>query len=135
MARKYKATIATPHGPRSCFQATVDRAGKKPLAARFGGIPLKRQKKAVLTDRQPLPPATRRKELISRLRAGWCELCEHPGQVEVHQVRKLADLAGNRRPQPAWAQLMACRRRKTLVVCPACHKLIHARQPAAISTR
>ena len=29
MARKYKATIATPHGPRTCFQATVDRAGKE----------------------------------------------------------------------------------------------------------
>ena len=135
MARKYKAAIVTPHGPRSCFQVTVDRAGKKPLVARFGGIPLKRQGKAVLTDRQPPPPATRRKELISRLRAGWCELCEQPGQVEVHQVRKLASLAGDRQPQPAWAQLMARRRRKTLVVCPACHKLIHTRQPAAISTR
>ena len=33
MARKYKATIATPHGPRTCFEATVERAGKKPLVA------------------------------------------------------------------------------------------------------
>ena len=30
-----------------CFQASVERAGKPPLIARFGGIPLKRQKKAV----------------------------------------------------------------------------------------
>jgi group II intron reverse transcriptase/maturase len=134
MARKYKATIATPHGPRTCFQATVERAGKKPLVARFGGIPLKRQKKAVIDDRLPAPPASR-KELVTRLRAGWCELCEQRGQVEVHQVRKLADLAGNRQPQPEWAQLMARRRRKTLVVCPDCHQRIHTRQPAAILTQ
>ena len=124
MARKYKATIATPHGPRTCFQATVERAGKKPLVARFGGIPLKRQKKAVIEDRLPVPPASR-KELVTRLRAGWCELCDKRSPVEVHQVRRLADLAGNRQPQPEWAQLMARRRRKTLVVCPDCHKRIH----------
>ena len=134
MARKYKATIATPHGPRTCFQATVERAGKKPLVARFGGIPLKRQKKAVIDDRLPAPPASR-KELVTRLRAGWCELCEQRGQVEVHQVLRLADLAGNRQPQPEWAQLMARRRRKTLVVCPDCHKRIHTPQPVATLTQ
>jgi group II intron reverse transcriptase/maturase len=137
MARKYKATIVTPHGPRTCFQATVERAGKKPLVARFGGIPLKRQKKAVIEDRLPAPPASR-KELITRLRAGWCELCEQRGQVEVHQIRKLADLAGNRLPQPEWAQLMARRRRKTLVVCPDCHQRVHTtaarRDPHALVT-
>jgi group II intron reverse transcriptase/maturase len=134
MARKHKATIATPHGPRTCFQAAVERAGKKPLVARFGGIPLKRQKKAVIDDRLPAPPASR-KELVTRLRAGWCELCEQRGQVEVHQIRKLADLAGNRQPQPEWAQLMARRRRKTLVVCPDCHQRIHTRHPAATLTQ
>jgi group II intron reverse transcriptase/maturase len=133
MARKHMATIATPYGPRRCFEARVDREGRKPLVARFGGIPLRRQKKAVLTDRHTVPGATRShgKELISRLRAGRCELCEQRAQVRVHQVRKLADLASPGRPQPAWAQLMARRRRKTLVVCPPCHDTIHARQPAA----
>ncbi len=52
MARKYKATTETPYGPRRCFQVSVERGeGKKPLVARFGGIPLRRQKNAVLTDR------------------------------------------------------------------------------------
>jgi group II intron reverse transcriptase/maturase len=134
MARKHQATIDTPHGPRSCFQASVERAGRKPLVARFGGIPLQRQRKAVLTDRQPVPAPTRRKELISRLRAGRCELCEQRAAVEAHQVRKLADLARPGRPQPAWAALMAKRRRKTLVVCPPCHHAIHARQPTATPT-
>jgi group II intron reverse transcriptase/maturase len=133
MARKYKARIDTPHGPRTCFEATTERAGRKPLAARFGGIPLKRQRKAVLTDRQPAP-ATSRKELITRLRTGRCEWCDQRARVEVHQVRKLADLTRPGRPQPAWAQLMAKMRRKTLVVCPSCHQAIHAAQPAALTS-
>ena len=41
MARKYGATIETPHGPRKCMQVSVDRGeGRKPLVATFGGIPL-----------------------------------------------------------------------------------------------
>jgi group II intron reverse transcriptase/maturase len=133
MARKFKATVATPYGPRACFQATVYRAGRKPLVTRFGGIPLKRQKKAVLFDRPPVPIARRRKELVTRLQAGWCELCDQRAQVEVHQVRRLADLTQAGQPQPAWAAHMARRRRKTLVVCGPCHDAIHARQPATPS--
>ena len=134
MARKYKAVTETPHGPRTCFEATAERAGRKPLVARFGGIPLRRQRKAVLIDRQPVPVSTRRKELISRLQAGRCELCEHRARVEVHHIPKLADLTRPGRPQPAWAQLMVKRRRKTLVVCQACHDTIHARQPTTTPT-
>src|SRR5947209_17941161 len=55
MARKYKAEIDTLHGPRTCFEACMERAGRKPLVTRFGGIPLLRQKKAVLSDLQPVP--------------------------------------------------------------------------------
>jgi group II intron reverse transcriptase/maturase len=133
MARKYKTTIPTPHGPRTCFQASIDRHDRKPLVARFGEIPLKRQKKAVLDDRLPVP-TTAGKELISRLRSGRCEQCDRQTTVDVHQVSKLADLITPERPQPAWAQLMAKRRRKTLVVCQSCHDIIHARQPTATPT-
>ena len=60
MARKHRAAVATPHGPRVCFQATAERPGRKPLVTRFGGIPLKRQKKAAITDRLPArPPAAK----------------------------------------------------------------------------
>ena len=134
MARKHQATIDTPHGPRRCFQASVVRNGRNPLVARFGGIPLRRQNKAVLIDRKPAPVTVRRKELISRLWSGRCELCERRAQTQVHQVRKLADLAKPGRSQPAWAQVMAKRRRKTLVVCAPCHDTIHARQPTATPT-
>ena len=55
MARKHKAAIDTPHGPRKCLEARIERSGRKPLVARFGGIPLRRQKDAVITDRLPGP--------------------------------------------------------------------------------
>ena len=108
--------------------------GRKPLVARFGGIPLRGRRKRSSTDRPPVPATTRRKELITRLLAGRCELCEQRGPVEVHQVRKLADLTRPGRPQPAWAQLMAKMRRKTLIVCAACHAGHPRRQPATTPT-
>ncbi|MGH3068847.1 MAG: hypothetical protein ACRDMI_09710 [Streptosporangiaceae bacterium] len=68
--------------------------------------------------------------MVKRLKAGRCEWCGQRAQVQAHQIRKLADLATPGQPQPAWAQLMAERRRKTLLVCPPCHGTIHAGQPA-----
>jgi hypothetical protein len=134
MARKYAATIQTPHGPYRCMQVTVARRGqRKPLVARFGGIPLKRQPHAVLQDRAPLPATAPRKELIHRLLAGRCELCGQAEKVQIHQIRKLSDLDKPGEPQPEWMQVMAKRRRKTLVVCVSCHATIHNRQPTAMT--
>jgi hypothetical protein len=84
MARKYKATIDTPAGPRKCLQVTVNRdRGRKPLVTRFGGIPLKRVRTAVLTDRRPVMASARRNELIHRLLARRCEICEDVVNLEV----------------------------------------------------
>jgi group II intron reverse transcriptase/maturase len=135
MAARYKAAIETPHGPRTCLEAVRIREGnQKPLVARFGGIPLKRRKNAVITDRAPGPDPYPRKEIITRLQRNRRELCEHSGQVQVHHVARLADLAYPGHGQPAWATLTAKQRRKSLVVCPPRHDQIHAeRPPAAIS--
>ena len=38
MAARYKAKVITGHGPRTCFEARLQREGKKDLVARFGGI-------------------------------------------------------------------------------------------------
>ncbi|MFZ0377772.1 MAG: reverse transcriptase domain-containing protein [Solirubrobacteraceae bacterium] len=136
MARKYAATIKTPHGPRVCLQVSVDRReSRKPLVATFGGIPLKRQRNAVLIDREPARKTPRQRELIQRLKAGRCEMCGRTDEVQVHQIRKLADLQKSEQPErPEWMQIMARRRRKTLVVCGACHASIHNRQPTASNT-
>jgi hypothetical protein len=133
MARKYMATVETPYGPRRCFQASIERkGGRKPLVARFGGIPLRRQKNAVLVDSVPVLAPQGRKELVSRLLAGRCEMCGRTEGVQVHQVRKLADLAWPGQPaKPQWVNIMARRRRKTLIVCGACHASIHHGQPVA----
>lgn len=131
MARRYKTTVSTPYGPRKCLQVSVEREGRKPLVARFGGIPLRRQKLAVLYDRQPVQAIIRRKELVGRLLAGRCELCTISGEVEVHHVARLTDLVKPGQPTPAWAQLMTRQRRKTLIVCGDCHGLIHAKPPIA----
>ncbi|CAM5551345.1 Group II intron-encoded protein LtrA [Streptomyces antimycoticus] len=45
-------------------------------------------------------------------------------RVEAHH-RHLKDLNVRAGLQPAWAQMMAARRRKTLVVCRVCHEDIH----------
>ena len=137
MADKHKTTIKTPYGPRRCFEARAERAGRKPLVARFGGIPLKRQKTAVITDHPTAPAVPRRpgSQLLQRLRRGQCELCGKPATVQAHQVRKLAELTATGQPQPAWAQLMTRMRRKTLMVCPPCHESIHAGKPAATTTQ
>ncbi|GAB3976483.1 reverse transcriptase domain-containing protein [Actinoallomurus acanthiterrae] len=130
MARKYAATIDTPYGPRKCFEARIERSGgRKPLVARFGGIPLRRRRDVVISDRVPVPGIVRHKELVTRLLASRCEICKNTDGISVHHVRRLTDLNRSGQPQPAWAAQMARRRRKTLVVCRTCHDAIHTGNP------
>ena len=99
------------------------------MIARFGGIPLRRKERPVLKDRVPIrrPLHT---ELLQRLLADECEVCGSSEQVEVHHVRKLSDLkAKGRKALPDWAKIMIARRRKTLVLCHACHVAVHAGRP------
>ena len=94
--------------------------------APFGGIPLKRNRQAVLTDQKPQRYRVERNELIKRLLADECELCGSTVNVEVHHIRALRDL--NVKGQGAkslWVQVMTARRRKTLMVCRPCHLNAH----------
>jgi group II intron reverse transcriptase/maturase len=101
MANRYRGKIQTPSGLRTCIQVSTPRGdGRTPLVARFGGIPLTRQHRAVLTDHAPAPQVIRRKELISRLLAGTCELCGHQRAIQVHHIRRLADLTTGPPPRP-----------------------------------
>src|SRR5215813_5498956 len=126
MATRYGATLQTSHGPRQGLRVTVKRAGKIPLTAEFGGVPLRVQPQVShLTDRVSTL-GYNRSGLIQRLLAETCELCGSTDQVEVHHVRKLADLQRKgRSARPLWVQRMAALRRKTLGVCQACHHAIH----------
>ena len=61
--------------------------------------------------------------LKQRVERHTCELCQKDCRnLVIHQVKKLKDLKGN----TEWVLLMRKRRRKTLVVCPECHTLIHS---------
>ena len=61
--------------------------------------------------------------LKQRVERHTCELClKDCRNLEIHQVKKLKDLKGN----AEWVLLMKKKRRKTLVVCPECHHLIHS---------
>jgi group II intron reverse transcriptase/maturase len=134
MAARYKAKTMTPHGWRTRFEASIERDGGKELVAWFGGIPLKRQKTAVLTDRLPAGPVYPNRQLVTRLLAGVCELCQQPATVQVHHVRALTDLHKTGTPQPEWAQVMATIRRKTLVVCGGCHDSIHGQAATTLAS-
>jgi AI2M/AI1M-like HNH endonuclease len=86
----------------------------------------------LLTDRRPTM-ASPGNELIHRLLAGKCEICDAGKGLQVHHLRKLADLNRPGRPdRPPWMTLMAARRRKTLVVCSVCHHSIHAGRGSAL---
>jgi hypothetical protein len=87
---------------------------------------LRQDRRAVITDPAPARQDYPRKELTHRLRKRWCELCETGATVAVHQVTGLKHLGKPGPGQPAWARLMARMRRKTLIVCAACHDHIHA---------
>jgi hypothetical protein len=129
MAARHKTKVITSDGPRTCFEASRKRKGKPDLVARFGGIILRQDRRAVITDPAPVRVRVPRKELLMRLRTRvceLCELCEAGTTVAVHQVAGLKELGQPGPGQPAWAALMARMRRKTLVVCSPCHDWIHA---------
>ena len=127
MQRQYKSVAETEHGPRVCLKVVKQQDnGKRPKVAYFGGIPLKRQRQAVLVDQQPQRYRAGRNELTKRLLADTCEMCDSTVKVEIHHIRALRDLnVKGQREKPKWVQLMAARKRKTLAVCRTCHMDIH----------
>ena len=131
MANRYADTTMTKDGPIKCFTATVKSEDKPPLRAQFGGLSLKTRPYAIIKDHtlnsDRRPP---RCELILRLAKDECELCGSRDRVQVHHIRKLADLKRNSGKEPSsWKRQMASLKRKTLVVCHYCHIAIHAGKP------
>lgn len=129
--RRLESTRQTPSGPRRCFKVTVEREGKKPLVSYFGGLSYSYRKDAIIEDK-PLQPIAFRPgpDILVRLAAELCELCDSEQNVEVHHIRKLKDLKlKGRKERPRWVRYMAARQRKTLVLCASCHDDLHAGKP------
>jgi len=124
--RRYGATIPTEDGDRKVIRITIDRdPPKKPLTTHFGAVSLRWNKWVSINDAPTKPVWSGRSEVVERLLAQTCELCGSHEHIEVHHVRKLADLAskGQTNP-PSWKRRMVARRRKSLVVCRSCHEQI-----------
>jgi group II intron reverse transcriptase/maturase len=124
---RYRATIETGDGIYKGLEVRVERTGKPPLVAQWGGISLKRPsfRKRVVLDERPRRIYGSRTELVQRLLADTCELCGSTDNIEVHHTRGLRDLQRKGRADPPeWIKTMAARRRKTLVVCKSCHAAI-----------
>ena len=127
IVKRLKTTIKTPEGPRKCLRLTIPREGKKPLICTFGGIPLKRRMKAAIKDQVILPYANKRTEIIERLLKDTCEICGSKERIEMHHIRKLADL-NKKREKPLWMKIMIARKRKSIPLCKRCHVDIHSGQ-------
>ena len=113
---RLRTTVNTPYGKQKCFEAVQRTPSGELFTARFGGIPLRRKKHACPID-GAWPawrgPARRGRQLIVRLNAGICELCESPNGITVHHVGRLTNL--NRystKAAPQWVEAMRASRRK-----------------------
>jgi hypothetical protein len=123
--KKYQATFQESKQCYKVLQVLIEREGKKPLVARWGGISLHWDIQAPIKDQRIfLGPG--RSELEKRLLADTCEYCGTTGnteRIEVHHIRALKDLKSyDGREKPAWVKIMAARKRKTLVLCVTCHQ-------------
>jgi len=127
--RRYAVTVLD----RKVLQVVIKRPDMEPLVATFGGISFERipDGMGVVDFRFEAAwhhQASKCSEVVQRLLAEKCELCGIKGEpVQVHHIRKLADIdRPGRRPKATWERIMSARKRKTLVVCEDCHRIIHA---------
>ncbi|MBV9229369.1 MAG: maturase [Chloroflexi bacterium] len=130
--KKYKADLDIEGKKYKGLQVTIPREGKKLLVATWGGIPLTWDASAPIED-QIQQHHWKRSELEQRLLAQVCEQCgatRMTDKIEVHHIRALKDLEKyTGREKPQWVQIMAARRRKTLVLCHTCHMDIQHGRP------
>ncbi len=123
--RKHKAY--TEDG-RPVLRVVVERHRKRPLVAEFGGVPFVRIPEGIpafdfVFNAAWFYPGHQRSEVVNHLLANKCAVCGAEGPVQMHHIRKLADL--NKSSGEKWEKIMAARKRKFLPVCEACHGRIH----------
>jgi group II intron reverse transcriptase/maturase len=125
MAKTYRveAFDASSNEMYTAYRVKVERPGKYPLFATFGGFSLRRQDKEIKD--QPTRNRNGRTEILERLLADRCENCGSEDGCQVHHVKKVSDLM-KWKDRPDWADLMVIRSRKTLVLCQKCHSDLHA---------
>jgi group II intron reverse transcriptase/maturase len=113
---------------RPVLRVVVERHGKKPLVAEFGGIPFVYNPEGTrafdfVFHAAWFYPGHERSEVVNHLLANKCAVCGAEGPVQMHHIRKLADL--NRSSGETWERIMIARKRKFIPVCEDCHGRIH----------
>ena len=73
--KRYKTILQTEQGPRKGLQVQIEREGKKPITASWGGISLTRDLGASLNDAPHQIITYTRTELEQRVLANTCEIC------------------------------------------------------------
>ena len=131
LARKHKTTVTKIANrlkiPNGGYALTVFGKDKTRVFKVFNTKDMKREPFSF--GKIDIIPNTRsftlgHSELIRRITANQCEYCgNRESKFEVHHVRALKDLKEEKK---GWQILMAKKRRKTLVLCVSCHKLLHA---------
>ncbi len=132
--RKYRGTRSVAGYTYKTLEVNVPTT-KGTRCFYWGAVPLKTIKPGTepISDKQFQDRTIgARSDLIQRLQANRCELCNSQENCEVHHVRKMSDLKKRwegRREKPRWVERMIGLQRKTLIVCPQCHTDIHAGRP------
>ena len=112
------------------IEVKVPRENKKTLIANFGVLRIRRKKEINskhLEDKY-VTVFTRGSELLDRLLADKCELCDGKDNIQVHHIKKISDLRRKyegKKNISEWKKRMISINRNTLVVCKDCHNLIH----------
>ena len=130
---KIRRMYRVPNQEYMTYRVTLNRPGKEPLVATFGGMSLRRNPDGMGKDGFDantawFRPAGYRSEVVQHLIYGRkCALCGDEATIEMHHIRKLSDIdRPGRRPGERWERIMAARRRKSIPVCASCHDDIHA---------
>ena len=127
LADKHRSRISKIHRMYRCGQGrwaipyTTKKGQKRMFFAKYSECKGKECNDTISRKARNLAHYTTTFE--SRLKAKVCEVCglEKEGKYEIHHVNKVKNLKGKAK----WEQIMIAKRRKTLVVCHACHMAIH----------
>jgi group II intron reverse transcriptase/maturase len=138
LASKFKMKVRqvykkynVPDQEYAMLRKIIERPGKDPLVAVFGGVSLGKKPEGMGLDgfdprKAWFKPGSKRSEAVLHLQYAVCALCGEPGDA-MHHIRRLADIdRPGRQPKATWEKIMAARRRKFIKVCVKCHDDIHA---------
>jgi group II intron reverse transcriptase/maturase len=124
MWRKYKAEKTIKGTTYVVYQKVIERDGKKPLVAFYGG-PRKRNPTPAHINDSLYQGFGRRYEIISKLEAELCQMCGLEGPVEMHHREPMKNVhRKGTKSLSAWDEKMIAMNRITIPVCWNCHRAI-----------